>query len=120
MSIDETRGGHHERELARLQRRVSELEARMADGGFDNKPVRESRGGHLRCDDAPIGYQLLDAEGRITYVNREWCRIIGYSAESVIGRWFGEFLPPGHVDEFRKMFVRFKKERAILKLILSN
>ena len=50
----------------------------------------------LLFDKAPLGYQSLDEDGIIREVNQAWLDILGYSGQEVIGRWFGDFLPPDH------------------------
>ena len=37
-------------------------------------------------DDAPVGYQELDAAGRFVRVNRALCRMLGYDAAELLGR----------------------------------
>ena len=41
-------------------------------------------------DEAPVGYLVLDAEGRITQVNRTELAMLGYSAEEMLGQpiWY--------------------------------
>lgn len=59
-------------------------------------------------EQAPMGYQSLDAEGRFIEVNQAWLETLGYLREEVIGKWFGEFLPPEFVEVFRERFSLFK------------
>ncbi len=56
---------------------------------------------------SPLGYQSLDAGGRIIDVNPAWVEALGYAAEDVVGRWFGDFLAPADVERFRTSFPRF-------------
>ncbi|OYV95339.1 MAG: hypothetical protein B7Z68_07270, partial [Acidobacteria bacterium 21-70-11] len=56
---------------------------------------------------SPLGYQSLDAEGRLVDVNPAWVETLGYSAEEVLGRRFGEFLARADVEKFRTNFPRF-------------
>jgi PAS domain S-box-containing protein len=41
---------------------------------------------------APIPYQTLSADGRITNVNEHWCKIFEYTKEEVIGKPFIDFI----------------------------
>lgn len=59
-------------------------------------------------ENAPVGYQSLDENGRLVLVNKAWLGIFGYTREQVIGRWFGDFLSPSFVDAFRERFPLFK------------
>ena len=43
-------------------------------------------------DDAPIGYHELDTEGNITRVNKTELKMLGYSAEEMLGRPVWEFV----------------------------
>jgi two-component system, cell cycle sensor histidine kinase and response regulator CckA len=62
----------------------------------------------LLYEDAPIGYQSLDANGCLREVNRTWLAFLGFSREEVVGKWFGDFLAAAEVDRFRENFPRFK------------
>jgi len=62
---------------------------------------------------APLGYQSLDEEGRLIEVNTAWTETLGYRREEVIGRWFGDFLAPEFIDAFRKRFPIFKSDGKI-------
>lgn len=62
---------------------------------------------------APLGYQSLDADGNFIEVNEQWLLTLGYSREEVIGRWFGDFLPPSSRKGFRERFPLFKKAGRI-------
>ncbi len=57
---------------------------------------------------APLGYQSLDAEGRLVEVNEAWLAILGYTREEIMGAWFGDFLPPEYQAAFRQRFPLFK------------
>lgn len=70
----------------------------------------------LLYQQAPLGYQSLDAEGRFLEVNQAWLDQLGYSREEVIGRWFGDFLAPEMADLFRQRFPRFKDVGEIHQL----
>ena len=64
-------------------------------------------------DEAPLGYQSLDEEGRFLEVNPAWVETLGYEREEVIGKWFGDFLAPEYVTPFRERFRVFKERGAI-------
>ena len=49
----------------------------------------------------------LDAEGRVTLINRKGCEILGYEEEEIIGKgWFDTFLPERLKAEIRTVFDR--------------
>ena len=62
----------------------------------------------LLFEDAPLGYQSLNADGYLLDVNDAWLRIMGYAKEEVVGRWFGDFLAEEQVDLFKENFPKFK------------
>lgn len=64
-------------------------------------------------DNAPVGYQSLDAEGRILEVNQTWLDILGYRRENVIGSRFVDFVSPKHRDRFIDGFAKFTKKGAV-------
>lgn len=64
-------------------------------------------------DKAPLGYQSLDANGYFVEVNQQWCDLLGYTREEVIGKWFGDFLSPDNKEAFRKRFPVFKSQGFI-------
>ena len=42
----------------------------------------------------------LDTEGKVTFINRRGCEILGYEVDEIIGRnWFSDFLPERIHDE---------------------
>ncbi|MGD9611601.1 MAG: PAS domain S-box protein, partial [Kiritimatiellia bacterium] len=59
-------------------------------------------------EQAPLGYQSLDEDGRFIEVNQAWADMLGYAGEDVVGKWFGDFLAPEFVDAFRERFPLFK------------
>ena len=67
----------------------------------------------LLFDKAPLGYQSLDADGYFIEVNQQWCDLLGYTREEVIGKWFGDFLSPDNKEAFRKRFPIFKAQGFI-------
>ncbi|MHB1454415.1 MAG: PAS domain S-box protein [Saccharofermentanales bacterium] len=64
----------------------------------------------LLFDKAPLGYQSLDCDGKILDVNQQWCDLLGYSREEVVGKWFGDFLSPANKKVFSQRFPLFKEQ----------
>lgn len=62
---------------------------------------------------APLGYQSLDIDGKIIDVNQMWLDTLGYDRNEVVGNWFGDFLAPNYRDAFRKRFPIFKAQGQI-------
>ena len=65
---------------------------------------------------APLGYQSLDEDGIIREVNQTWLDLLGYSRQEVIGRWFGDFLPPGSLETFLEKFAAIKGSGEVCNL----
>ena len=65
---------------------------------------------------APLGYQSLDENGVIREVNQTWLDLLGYSRLEVIGRWFGDFLPPGSFETFPEKFAAIKGSGEVCNL----
>lgn len=68
---------------------------------------------HGLFDHAPLPYQSLDEHGLLLDVNRAWLDVLGYEKNEVVGRWFGDFLPPATADAFARNFAGFKEIGAV-------
>ena len=64
-------------------------------------------------DQAPLGYQAMDADGNLINVNQRWLEILGYTREEAVGRAFSEFVMPETLEDFRRKFAEFKARGAI-------
>ncbi|MCL4559368.1 MAG: PAS domain S-box protein [Chloroflexi bacterium] len=87
----------------------------ITDRRSAEQSLRESER-HFRqfYEQAPIGYQSLDAEGRFIDVNRAWLKLLGYTKREVLGRYFGEFLAKGDQEKFEPLFEEFKTNGEML------
>ncbi|MBN1777002.1 MAG: PAS domain S-box protein [Clostridiales bacterium] len=61
-------------------------------------------------EQAPLGYQSLDEDGRILTVNRQWLDMMEYTRDEVIGRKFSDFLSPEFLEFYDQKFSEFKKQ----------
>ncbi len=57
-------------------------------------------------NNAPLAYQSTDMEGNLIDVNPQWCKMLGYSKEEVIGEKFENFI---HDDEKKNVNICFEK-----------
>ncbi len=64
-------------------------------------------------ENAPLAFQSLDEDGNFIDINPEWVNLLGYKREEVIGKWFGDFLAPEHVEPFKARFKDFKRKGAV-------
>ena len=87
----------HIEELDALRWRVAELEKRDAERKRGEEALKQSEARlHSLMEEAPVIICNADLKGKVTYVNKKFEEITGYSREEVIGRsWFG-------LDVFRK------------------
>jgi len=70
----------------------------------------------LLYEKAPLGYQSLDEDGIIREVNQAWLDLLGYSRQEVIGRRFGDFLPPDSLELFPERFACLKEPGEVCNL----
>ncbi len=83
---------------------------------------RESRY-RLLFEDAPMGYQSLDSDGRFIDVNDAWLRMLGYEKNEVIGSSFCNFIHPLDAEQFKNNFSNFKsvcKANNTIKMVKKN
>jgi two-component system sensor histidine kinase DctS len=77
--------------LARDGRRRAGVEAALAE----SLTVRQAMENSL-----VTGLRARDAEGRVTYVNPAFCRMVGLPASEILGRWPPPYWPPEHVENY--------------------
>ncbi len=76
--------------------------------------LRESeRRFKMLFEQAPIGYQLLDGDGRLAAVNDMWLHMLGCERREVIGRSFRDFLAPEAAEQFERNFRRLKETGSV-------
>lgn len=63
-------------------------------------------------EQAPLGYQSLDFDGKILDVNQAWMDMLGYSREEAIGRLFEDIL--SNKELFSGTFSKFKNKGEVL------
>ena len=83
-----------------LEKRVRELEQLEIEREKSKKTLREiEKTLRFFYQNAPIAYQSLDEKGHLIEVNKAWLDTLGYDREEVIGKSFGDFLPPDWKDQ---------------------
>ena len=56
-------------------------------------------------DIAEVMFLALDADGKVTLINKKGCEILGYSEAKILGlSWFDHFLPEEQKEEARNVF----------------
>jgi len=98
--ITEKRKQEEELKLYRehLEELVEEKTGRLADSEQKYRSLYEY---------APLAYQALDTEGKITDVNPAWVKHLGYTHKEVLGKWFGDFLESSSRERFKQDFSSF-------------
>lgn len=61
----------------------------------------------LLFNKAPLGYQSLNIKGCFIEVNQQWLDTLGYERDEVIGKWFGDFMPPAYQELVKVNFPKF-------------
>lgn len=75
-----------------LQSRLDDMERVVAEHRRVEETLRESVTRFQELyDEAPFGYHELNAEGRITSVNRTELQMLGYTSEEMLGHYVWEF-----------------------------
>ncbi len=102
--------------------RIKQGEDRLRDEAYTLERLVAERTAALReseehfrllYQNAPVGYQSLDSEGRFIEVNDTWLATLGYTREEVLGRGFGDVLAPSSQGHFRENFPKFKENGEI-------
>jgi PAS domain S-box-containing protein len=100
---------------AELEKRVHELEQTNTACQQRLAELHQSEDRFRRLwEQSPLGYQSLDAQGRLVEVNQSWIDTLGYIRDEVLGRSFADFLHPDWQEHFKTNFPRFKEIGEIL------
>jgi PAS domain S-box-containing protein len=67
----------------------------------------------MMYESTPVSYQSLDKEGKFLDVNPAWLKLLGFTREEVIGKWFGDFLIPEQQFLFMERFPCFVSEGEV-------
>lgn len=66
-------------------------------------------------DNAPLAYLSFDENGKLSDVNPQWCKLLGYTKDEALGRNFSDFLLDKDAKDFSDHIEQIKK-----KSYLSN
>ncbi len=83
--------------LARDVRRRAAAEERLADALAFRKAMEDS---------LVTGLRARDLEGRITYVNPSFCRMVGFAAAELLAAATPPYWPPERADEYKQRLQR--------------
>lgn len=79
-------------------------ENRSAGTGSAPRPGRSLEMFRDLCENAQDLVQSVSPEGRLIYVNRAWCEVLGHAADEAAGRDVFEFIHPDSVEHCRAAF----------------
>jgi PAS domain S-box-containing protein len=68
----------------------------------------------LLYQNAPLPYQSLNEGGYFVDINPAWQKALGYKCNEVIGKYFGDFLHPDSLSNFKTNFSVFKKNSTVI------
>ena len=71
-------------------------------------------------EEAPIAYHEVDREGNVRSVNAAECRLLGYTAEEMVGRPVWEFVAPEHRELSRTAVFRKLSQQQALQPFLRE
>jgi PAS domain S-box-containing protein len=91
-----------------------ELKNKISESEHAHRLLKESEERfQLLFNKAPLGYQSLDINGCFIEVNQQWLDTLGYDREEVVGRWFGDFMPPKYQELVKINFPKFLEQGHI-------
>ncbi len=93
------------KEVRKLRSHARQVESRLRHQSLDSH-AHDDRMTHWFVD-CPLPYQSLDRTGHLLAVNPAWLRVLGYTRDQVMGRWFGDFLAEPSRRVFQERFPRF-------------
>jgi len=93
-----------------LRKRILELEEAQRSNEFLERALLDSEQRYRDLyENAPLGYQSLDADGNIVEVNDAWCSALGYKRADIIGMKITGFLTMDSNNKFKERFSELKK-----------
>lgn len=89
------------------------LVRQMDHKNLQGKLERSEERFKMLFNQAPLGYQSLNLDGKFIEVNQQWLDMLGYERDEVIGKWFGDFVAPEYRASFISRFPVFKSRGQI-------
>ncbi len=98
----------YERHQIQQRLRLSEEKYRRLAESLEERVKERTAEVQDLYENAPMGYHSLDANGRLTRINRTELRWLGYEREELIGMPFVSLLSPTSQALFQRHFSQFK------------
>lgn len=95
-------------ELAAMRHRLVELEKSETERKHAEEALRKEKEIAQKClDIAGVILLVINADEKITLINRRGCKILGYREEEMIGKnWFDVFIPETERERVKQVFTR--------------
>ena len=98
----------------KLQREVSER--KLAEDALRDSEALY----HSLVDNLPIYVTRIDLDGRITYVNNNYCQLVGLPAEQILGKTNYDFHPPEYAKKYTEDEMRVAQTGEVFTDIEEN
>lgn len=101
-------------ELTSLRQRISELEAleterRQAEEALEKEKNKIQQ----YLDIAGVMFLLMNADQKVSLINKKGCEILGYDEKQIIGKnWFDNFIPERIRDKVKEVFRSLMNKEA--------
>lgn len=94
------------KDLESLGKRVAELEKFEAECALLKGILQEEKDrAEKYLDIAGVMMVIIDLDGKVAFINKEGCKILGYDKKDIIGKnWFDNFLPRDIKEKVEKVF----------------
>ncbi len=95
------------KELGKLRKRIAELEEPETEREKTITVLHddERKKAQKYLDVAEVILVVIDADQKVSLINKKGCEILGYKEKQIIGKnWFDNFLPQKIRDEVKKVF----------------
>jgi PAS domain S-box-containing protein len=98
-------------ELSQLRQRFSDLDKLNTERKLTKEILRKERDeAQAYLDIAGVILVAIDAEQKVTLINKKGIEILGYSEQDIIGKnWFDTFLPEKNRDDVGRVFAEIIK-----------
>lgn len=99
---------HIRERTAELETAYKKLKGEMEERLAAEEALRKQRDKAQKyLDVAGVMLVHIDAEGKVTLINKKGCKILGYQEEEILGKnWFDNFLPATDREIVREIFFK--------------
>jgi PAS domain S-box-containing protein len=124
-AVRESRGMLEKRVASRTQQLSitnTQLESEIHDRQRAEQALKQERNKVQRyLDVAGVIMLVVDADQRISLINRKGCELLGADEQDIVGKnWFDEFVPAGNREEIREFFLKLMAQQEELPEYYQN